>query len=257
MAVNVRRTTEGARWKSSAMQLIKNCLLAKLLSRMEARTAWTLIRQELHRRWASTESWRGFQFDLTRKLPELDGGTSFTFRKLIPADVALLFDPKETGIAAGELRGSLARSLLVNTCFDAAYVAATSENHPACVCWMFNVDDNSRCRTFLGKCAPLIQPDEVLCEGIYTPRALRGRRLMKYLTVKLFQQAVGEGARRAFAFIREDNRSSLAGASAIGWVPFTTVQVHWRWFRPQIRSTALATSPRDEESRSCVHWNPD
>ena len=218
------------------MQIRKLFEILRLLSWGGRPSAWSLVWTELKRRCYSDELSVGFQLDLTRTSEGTAPEGSLAIRELSSSDVPLLLDFRRRGLDAVELRAILMRHLLVEARLPTCYVGIDVEKRPCCMCWLARAEDNDRYRTYFGEGYQPLRPGEVLCEEIYTHPDHRGRRLMKHLTRAVLEiAATQDGARRALAFIRADNRQSLAGASVTGWEPFVYRQVSWRLFRRRRR----------------------
>jgi hypothetical protein len=191
--------------------------------------------QEIKRRVYSNETVSLYQYDLTQSfvLPVIP--IPLTVRQLRESDLNTLLSLHESDGNLTDLRNRLERLLLFRVDIPTCYVGVTSGDIPCVMCWLINYTSNDKLQDhFKGGIMPL-KSDEVLCENIYTHKAYLGMRLMQYLTLHLFEKAAQNGARKAFAYIKNGNTSSLRASKAIGWKSCGSKINSWRLFRRSIR----------------------
>ena len=187
------------------MRIRKMIYFLKLASSASSQLAWEMVSAEIRRRLYSNELGYGFQFYLGQeiKLPEL--GFSLMIRELASRDVTQLLNIRQSQIDGPELREIVVRQLLIEARIPTCYVGVTLEDQPCCMCWLIRASQNDLLQTHFRRLIPPLKPGEVL--NIWTHPDHRGKRLMMYLTLSLFERARREGAQRAIAYIHEGNAS--------------------------------------------------
>jgi GNAT superfamily N-acetyltransferase len=197
---------------------------------------WTLVSltiREFVRRAYSNELFYGYYFDLPQgyKAPKIP--FPLTIRKFERDDF-----PRFIGACGSATRTDLKKliELQIQLLEDipTCYGGFTMEGNPCCMCWLVDYADRNRLRSFFKAGLPDLKPGEVLCENIYTHPDYRGHSLMAHLTFALFEIASGQGAKRALAYVRDENVNSHHGIKKIGWKPFMVKKVRWRAFRRSI-----------------------
>ncbi len=187
--------------------------------------------EELRRRWYSDELAYGFRFDLTHPFDIPEAEPPLNIRELSTKDIPILFNLKRPDISISEFRFIIISLMLIEARLPTCYVGVTKENYPYCICWLVHRSDYYNVHALFSNRSYLLQPDEVFFDNIYTRQDARGKRLMRFITLRLFEKAMQDGAKQAIAFISVENPSSLAGSNVIGWKPFTLKRVHWRFFK--------------------------
>jgi hypothetical protein len=210
------------------LQLRRSIQLAVSIASAQPSLACKLLIKEIRRRVFSDEILYGFEFDLEQKYPWHLQEAPIMIRELAPEDVCLLFDLKQPGLDVNELRELAVRLRCLEARLQRCYVGISPNAQPVCMCWLMQPTANG---WLLGRGIKPLAPTEVLLENIWTRRDVRGKRLMQYLTLGLFAIAWRDGARRAVAYIRAGNESSLSGARAIGWRMSAIMKVRHRFFR--------------------------
>jgi hypothetical protein len=186
---------------------------------------------ELRRRCYSNELAYGLRFDLSRPFDIPKTEPPLSIRELLAEDVPLLLNLRRSDISLPEFRFIIVSMMFIKAHLPTCYVGVTPENYPCCMCWLVTSRDYYIYRELFGFHSYPLQPDEVYVDNIFAGRDVRGKRLMKFMTLRLFEKAMQGGAKHAIAFISAKNTSSLAGSRAIGWMPFTIKRVRWRLFR--------------------------
>ena len=193
-----------------------------------------LIIKEMLRRMASFETVSILQFDLTKNFEIPTPSIPLLIRELNNKDVNELLSLNERGIDFNELRTRIERILLIKAQIPTCYVGAALNNEPRVICWLIDNASNEKLKNHYKSGVFELKDKEVLCEGIYVHSAFRNKKLMQYLTFKLFEKAFKNGARKAFAFIDDKNSLSLKGSKSIGWEKVGVKKVKWLLFNRSI-----------------------
>ncbi len=220
--------------RAHRMQIWKFTQFMKLASTRDPRVALKLALKEVGRRLYSDELQYGCRFDLRQKFNVPKPRIPVTIRELTEQDIPLLLNMEQQSCDDEECRDLRLRLLAIQAGLPGCHVGFTADGDLCCMCWLVWPGANQKFQAYFGESFEPLEPDQVLCEYMFTPRQYRGNRLMKYITFKLFEKAKRDGARQAIAFILKDNASSLAGARAIGWEPVTTKRIRWRLFRRDV-----------------------
>jgi hypothetical protein len=193
-----------------------------------------LAAAEVRRRLYADEFFYGLEFDLTGPIPVYEAGTALAARKIQESDVAQLLPLRDPRMDVGELKTRLERLLLLRAGIPTCYVCVPPDGQPCGMCWLVTSHFNPELqRHFRGGIQPL-RGKEVLLENIYTRADCRGGHIMAWLTLKLFDIAARQGAVRAIAFIKAQNKASLKGIQRIGWKLCVIKKVTWRFFTRRI-----------------------
>lgn len=190
-----------------------------------------LIARETLRRIFSFETVSIFQYDLSKPFKIPIPLIPTTIRELQNKDIDLILPLNESGINLYELRTRIERFLLIKAQIPNCYVASTIEDQPCAICWLIDHTSNELLNRHYDGGIFELKENEVLCEGIYVHSAYRKKKLMQYLTFKLFQAAVNKEAKTAFAFIDDRNIVSIQGSKTIGWKKVGTKQIKWILFK--------------------------
>jgi hypothetical protein len=196
-----------------------------------------LILKETRRRILSFETVSIFQFDLTKNFEVPTSSISHSIRKLQDKDINIMLPLDEQGTNTNELKIRLERMLLIESQIPACYVVTTSNNEPCAMCWLIDHTSNEMLKRHYRGGIIELKENEVLCEGIYIRSAYRNKKLMQYLTFRLFEKAFKNGSHKAFAFIADKNKVSLKGSKVIGWEKVGIKRVRWILFNRLITYT--------------------
>ena len=189
-----------------------------------------LILRETFRRILSFETASIFQFDLTNNFEVPAPSLSFSIRELQDKDVNLMLPLSKQGTNINELKTQLERMLLIESQIPTCYVATTSNNEPCAMCWLIDHTSNEMLKRHYNGGILELKENEVLCEGIYIRSTYRNKKLMQYLTFRLFEKAVKNGSQKALAYIADKNEVSLKGSKTIGWEKVGTKRIRWILF---------------------------
>jgi hypothetical protein len=192
------------------------------------------ILRETLRRILSFETVSIFQFDLTKNFEVPTPSITLSIRELQDKDVNLMLPINEQGTNINELKTHLERILLIESQIPTCYVATTSNDEPCAMCWLIDHTSNEMLKRHYRGGVFELKDNEVLCEGIYVRSSYRNKKLMQYLTFRLFEKAAKNGAQKAFAFIDDKNKFSLKGSKAIGWEKVGIKRIRWILFNKLI-----------------------
>lgn len=197
---------------------------------------------EIRRRISSNEIHYGFYFDLNQTIPVKQPPFPMKVRLISPDDIPRLFYASTAHLTNDEIKERLQRLIFLAADVPTCFVAAKSDRLPYALCWLIDFRENDRLSHFFKGGLPPLKPDEVYLEFVFVHPDYRGNELMDWISKKLFLQAKSNGANRALAFIRGENKISLASARLIGWQPFLKKNVSWKFFKRRITFAALNTA---------------
>ena len=196
--------------------------------------AAAVVSREIGRRLYSNETFIIHQFDLTRPFTIPEPSILINVRQLCESDIPRLLSLNDPDIDLTDIRNRMERLLLIQAAIPTCYVGVTDGGQPCVMCWIINHTANDKLQNHFRGGLMCLKQGEVLCENIFTHREYRNRQLMQYLTFRLFEKAALDGAQKAFAYIKADNRASLTASKQIGWRPCGLKKVRWRLFRRHI-----------------------
>ena len=193
-----------------------------------------LLLSELRRRFFSEERYYGFYFPFSQEIQVDDPPFHLHIRKIMPQDLPILFYKANQGLSIYEIRERLQRLLFLRADVSKCFVASGPDSLPYAICWLLTHEENHLLKSYFKGNIPLLKRDEVLLEFVYVHPQYRGKKLMEWISKKLFQRAKLEGANRAIAYVKGENRTSLKASGSIGWRPFVEKRVVWKFFKRQI-----------------------
>ena len=198
-----------------------------------------LVLKEIRRRLNSNEIHYGFYFDLKHEIPVNPPTFPLKIRPILPEDIPRLFYSSTNHITHEEIRERIQRLFFLKTDVPTCFVASKSDQFPCALCWLITPRENPRIEHYFSGGLPPLKPYEMLLEFVFVHPDYRGKGLMEWISKKLFVQARSKGARRAIAFVRGENKSSLATTRSIGWKPFLRKNVRWKFFKRRITYETL------------------
>ena len=193
-----------------------------------------LIIKEVLRRTLSFETVSILQFDLTKNYEIPSASIPLLIKELNNEDIETLLPLNEQGISLNELRIRIERILLIKAQIPTCYVCTTLNDEPCAMCWLIEHTSNAMLKSHYKGGLFELKDKEVLCEGIYVHNAFRNKKLMQYLTLRLFEKAAKNEAQKAFAFVADTNNVSLKGSKVIGWEKVGIKEVKWILFNRSI-----------------------
>ncbi len=186
----------------------------------------------------------GLRRDLTILFEGPQAKIPITVRPLRPDDDLSALDPAP-GLSADEAFWRLGQRRLLESGLRTCYVAIAPERKPCYMQWVIPASENERLRTVFGNLYPVLQPDEALLEGAYTPEAYRGKGIMGAAMAEVATRAAEHGARWVITFVDAQNEASLKGCLRAGFAPYLKRQEKFRWFH-----RAVVFSPIGPEDRA-------
>jgi RimJ/RimL family protein N-acetyltransferase len=90
---------------------------------------------------------------------------------------------------------------------------------------------------------PLLQPDEALLEGAFTPQAYRGLGIMGAAMSLVAQRAADHGARWVITFVDEQNAASFKGCVRAGFSPYLRRCERFRLFHRSVSFEPIVPAP--------------
>lgn len=202
----------------------------------------TLIRKacgSVRDRWASEDLACGLRRDLTVAHTAPKALLDITIRPLTERDVPYILETDRGNLPPEERWERLVRRRILEAGFGTPFVAATTDDEPAYVQWMFTAEDNAEVRRHFAGTFPMLDADTVLLEGAFTPTAHRGKRIMSAAMSQIAELGVQRGARYAITFVGVDNEPSLKGCARAGFSPHLNCVQRWRRLRQEVEFTPL------------------
>jgi hypothetical protein len=154
-------------------------------------------------------------------------------RPLSPADDLSSLDP-EPGISSDEAFWRLTQRRLLRSGLQTCYVAVAPDGKPCYMQWVVGASENDRLKEVAGNLYPLLQPDEALLEGAFTPEAYRGLGIMGAAMALVAQRAADHGARWVITFVDEHNSASFKGCVRAGFSAYLRRRERFRLFHRSV-----------------------
>jgi hypothetical protein len=210
---------------------IRKALTAcRLLTRGGGRELASLLRRQA---WSEGLAY-GLCRDLVVPVEPPSPRIALRIRPLRPGDIPLLLGGPESDPEQS------CRKLLLDAGIPTAWVAATGEDIPCYVQWLFSpAEDRAIGRYFDGLFPPLAS-DEGLLEYAYTPNPFRRNGIMPWAMARIAEEARAFGARRVITFTGVENHPSLKGCRAAGFKPYCLRRESWRLFRHRVTFSPIA-----------------
>jgi hypothetical protein len=95
-------------------------------------------------------------------------------------------------------------------------------------------DENEKIQSVFKGGFPILKPNEILFEGVYTKPAYRKNRLMQYVTELIIKENKEPKSRWAIGFVKQSNIYSLRAMEKVGFRPYCVKGDHWRFFKRRI-----------------------
>jgi hypothetical protein len=185
---------------------------------------------EIYRRTYSKESFLCLWYNLLQST----ASSSLPFPvkiKLLTAREMIRMIPIDGQTGPSELKGHIERINMFYSDIPTCYAAYTEDGQPCAMCWLIESKNNDHAqRYFKGNILDL-RPDEVLLEYTYTHPRFRGCGLMAYVTHDLFRRAKENGFKKAVAYVRTDNLTSVKASRRIGWKTSHLKKVSFYFFK--------------------------
>ncbi len=184
----------------------------------------------------------GFRRDLTIPFHGPKAKIPITVRPLAPTDDLSDLDPVP-GLAPDEAFWRLNQRRLLVSELRTCYVAIAPEGKPCYMQWVIPATENDRLRTVFGNLYPVLQPDEALLEGAFTPEAYRGKGIMGAAMAQIAERAAEYGARWVITFVDDQNDASFKGCRRAGFTPYVRRQEKFRLFSRRVVFNHLEQMP--------------
>ncbi len=190
--------------------------------------------EELKRIWKSQETDYGFTYNLDQPFTISKPKINLNLRKLKPSDLKTLFHFRNQKYSSDELKDALRCLLFAKSEIPTCYVGVTENDIPCVMNWLILPTENERLQDYFSGGLPPLEPDEALCEFVYTHPDFRGLGLMGWITKNLWQIAKQNGIKRITVLVHGTNKVSLKMTPKIGFTPIYRKTVYRRLFTKRI-----------------------
>ena len=201
-----------------------------------------MIIEELKRAWNSQEVDHGFSYDLNKSFEIPHPRINLRLRELKPTDLETLFDFQKQKYSSGEFKNALQCLLFANSKIPTGYVGVTDKDIPCVMTWLILSTENERLQEYFSGGLPPLDPDEALCEFVYTHPNFRGLGLMGWITKNLWKIAKEKGANRVTVLVHGTNTVSQKMTPKLGFIPVCKKTTHRRFFKKQITFEEIHSS---------------
>jgi RimJ/RimL family protein N-acetyltransferase len=171
----------------------------------------------------------GLRRDLTVPFHGPKARIPITVRPLASTDDLSGLEP-EPGLSSDEAFWRLTQRRLLQSGLRTCYVAIAPEGKPCYMQWVIPATENGRLRAVFGNLYPVLQPDEALLEGAFTPEAYRGKGVMGAAMAQIAERASEHGARWVVTFVDDQNEASFKGCLRAGFTPYLKRREQFRCF---------------------------
>ena len=202
-------------------------MLARLLRHRQIGTVVEKLRENVY----SDSVTIGLRRDLSIPFKAPDALIPITIRPFRNDDASILLDPDAPGLDGVARYERMTRRNLLAAEIPTCYVAATTGDRPCYMQWLVGARDNDKIQDYWGDVFPILEPNEALLEGAFTPESYRGQRIMPAAMARIAERAADLGARWVVTFVAEVNSPSLKGCERSGFEPYLMKRVRWRLFR--------------------------
>lgn len=193
------------------------------------------------RRLHSTDRACGLQRDLEVPHVAPTAAIPISVRPLVSSDVhAVLENGRD--LSPEENWDRRYRRLLLEEGIGKPFVAATEDDEPCYVQWLFSSEENSEIHRFFRGIFPVLDSSTALLEGAFTPTVHRGKKIMSAAMALIAERAAVE-ARYVVTFVGVDNPASLKGCARAGFTPYTERTQRRRFGRDRVGFTPVAETP--------------
>jgi GNAT superfamily N-acetyltransferase len=208
--------------------------LGSLLLGGNAAKAWWALSYRVHSNSSSIGLRRDLAVPFTPPLAKIP----LLVRPLSPADDLSSLDPVP-GISSDEAFWRLTQRRLLRSGLRTCYVAVAPDGKPCYMQWVVAAPENRRLKAFAGNLYPVLQPDEALLEGAFTPEAYRGLGIMGAAMALVAERARDHGARWVITFVDEHNAASFKGCVRAGFSPYLRRRERFRLFHRSVTFEAI------------------
>ena len=189
----------------------------------------------------------GLRRDLTVPLSPPTPKLSVVVRPLDPLDALPFLDADAPGIEGVVAFDRVRQRRLLDDGIGTCWVAVAPGGAVCYMQWLIPSSSNDRVQERWPKLFPVLETDEALLEGAYTPEQYRGQGIMAHAMAVIAERAADFGARWVVTFVGTDNVPSLKGCRRAGFTPYVERQERWMLGRRTTRFAPLdsATSRPD------------
>ena len=211
--------------------------LGSLLLSGNAGKAWWAVSYRVY----SNSSSIGLRRDLSTEFVAPRAKIPLTVRPLSATDDLSSLDPTP-GIGSDEAFWRLTQRRLLRSGLQTCYVAIAPDGKPCSLQWVVAAVENQRLKQVSGNLYPVLQPDEALLEGAFTPEAYRGLGIMGAAMALVAERAADYGARRVITFVDEQNAASFKGCVRAGFSPYLRRRERFRLFHRSVTFEPIDTT---------------
>jgi hypothetical protein len=161
----------------------------------------------------------GFRRDLDLPFAAPAASIPIDIRELGPDELPAMLDPTIAGASQLDILECASRRTLWARHFGRCFVATAPDGRACFLQWLFDHRDNAALAGHFGDSFPVLQRDEALLEGAYTPAPFRGLKIMPAAMARIAEHAAGPGARYVHTFVGTENLPSLKGCVRAGFSP--------------------------------------
>jgi len=199
-----------------------------------------ILLKEVLRRMRSETSYYGLERDLAKPAAMPASRIPIIIRPLMEQDLPFILARDGNGRSEPELKDRARRALLIKAEFSRCFVAADPNNRPCYMQWLIGPEENKKVQDYFKGGFPLLEPDEVLLEGAYTPPQYRGLGIMSCAMFQISEKGKGLGAGRAITFVHKNNAAAIAGCNRAGFHEYLIREDVWRNFKRTLSFRRIA-----------------
>jgi GNAT superfamily N-acetyltransferase len=207
-----------------------------------------LICHEVRRRVHSTIVYIIFRRDLSVNIHVTPPEIPLHIRPLDKKDVPKLLDIYAGGLNARQIWERIRILRMIKSDIKTPYVVVTDRDEPCHIAWLIDYRENERMQSYFRGRIPLLKPDEVVFEFVFTLEQYRGSGIQSWRIHDFISRSSANGAKAALVFIKDTNLVSINNVLKNGFKPYMIRTDHWRFFRCRFQF-----KPYLEEERSIEH----
>lgn len=204
---------------------------------------WKEIGDKIGNRIYSTTHYDGLVKNMSDPPDPILASMPTELRDLRDEDIDILFDVDAPGLSASDLSDRFYGHLLCNAGIRTCYVAVTRDGLPCAALWLIGATENAKLGNISNGNFPLLAPDEMLLEGLYTLEPFRNMHIMASSIGQVVSKAKALGAARVIAFVHQSNVQSLRTLSRSGFRKYVVKRERWFLFFRTLTFEAIAPSP--------------
>lgn len=213
--------------------------LAVLLSRLQ----WKEIGDKIGNRLYSTTHYDGLVMHMSDPPDPVTASMPIELRNLRNEDINILFDVDAPGLSASDISDRLYGHLLCNAGIRTCYVAVTRDGVPCAALWLIGATENTKLKNISNGNFPLLAPDEMLLEGLFTLQPFRNMHVMASSIGQVVSKAKASGAAKVIAFVHQSNVQSLRTLHRSGFRKYVVKRERWFLFFRTLTFEAITPAP--------------